>query len=237
MHVEYHKWYSHRLHRDMELMIFGHAGAPTIVFPTSYARFYEWKDFKMIDTISDKIDAGYLQLYCVDGIWSETWYNYSIHPNARMQRHNAWEQYMIHEVYPLIRLKNQNPFTILTGTSFGAFIAALFALKHPWHANKLVAMSGGYSTKGFFDGYYDDDVYFNSPLDFIPNLHDHHILERMRAIDIKLITSTWDIPICRETTKELSTKLWNKGVWNQCDVWNDAQHDWPDWRRMIRVYL
>lgn len=98
-------------------------------------------------------------------------------------------------------------------------------------------MSGGYSTKGFLDGYFDNDVYFNSPLDFVPNMHDHNMLERIRAIDIKLITSTWDIPICRETTKELSTKLWNKGIWNQCDVWNDAQHDWPDWRRMIRVYL
>jgi esterase/lipase superfamily enzyme len=221
----------------MELMIFGHHGAPVIVFPTSYARFYEWKDFKMIDAIGDKIDNGYLQLYCVDGIWAESWYNNWAHPNGRMHRHNQWEQYLIHEVYPLIRHKNQNPFTILAGTSFGAFIAMLFSLKHPWHVNKVLAMSGGYDAQEFLDGYHSDETYFNSPLEFVPNLHDHRILERIRGIDIKLVTSVWDIPVCRETTKALSTKLWNMGVWNQCDVWQDAQHDWPDWRRMICVYL
>ncbi len=237
MHTEYHKWFSPRLQRDMELLIFGHAGAPVLVFPTSYSRFYEWKDFQMIDTLADKIDAGYLQFYCIDSCSTESWYNTWAHPNWRMKRHNQWESYVMHEVYPLMRHKNPNTFTILTGTSFGAFLAVLFALKHPWYANKVVAMSGGYSTKSFFDGYYDEDVYFNSPLDFVPNLHDHNELERLRQIDYKLITSTWDIPTCYHTTRELSTKLWEKGIWNQCDVWEDAEHDWPAWRRMARVYL
>jgi esterase/lipase superfamily enzyme len=34
MNREYHRWYSHRLGRDMELLIFGHAGAKVLVFPT-----------------------------------------------------------------------------------------------------------------------------------------------------------------------------------------------------------
>ena len=35
MNREYHKWYSPRLGRDMELLVFGHAGLPVLVFPTS----------------------------------------------------------------------------------------------------------------------------------------------------------------------------------------------------------
>ena len=40
MKREYHKWYSERLGRDMELLVFGHDGLPAIVFPTSQGRFF-----------------------------------------------------------------------------------------------------------------------------------------------------------------------------------------------------
>ena len=48
MNREYHKWYSSRLGRDMELLVFGHAGLPVLVFPTSGGRFYEFEDRGMI---------------------------------------------------------------------------------------------------------------------------------------------------------------------------------------------
>ncbi len=48
MKREYHKWYSPALGRDMELLIYGHAGARVLVFPTSKGRFYEWEDRGML---------------------------------------------------------------------------------------------------------------------------------------------------------------------------------------------
>ena len=36
MNREYHKAYSQELHRDMEALVFGHAGTPLLVFPTSH---------------------------------------------------------------------------------------------------------------------------------------------------------------------------------------------------------
>jgi len=44
MHREYQHWYSPSLGREMELLIFGHAGARVLVFPTSMGRFFEWED-------------------------------------------------------------------------------------------------------------------------------------------------------------------------------------------------
>jgi esterase/lipase superfamily enzyme len=58
MNREYHKWYSSRLGRDMELLVFGHAGLPVMVFPTSGGRFYEFEDRGMIGALAGKIDAG-----------------------------------------------------------------------------------------------------------------------------------------------------------------------------------
>jgi len=58
MNREYHKGRSSRLAREMEILVFGHAGVPVLVFPTSGGRFYEFEDRGMIAAVAEKIDAG-----------------------------------------------------------------------------------------------------------------------------------------------------------------------------------
>ena len=60
MNREYHKAYSQELHRDMEALVFGHAGTPLMVFPTSQGRFFEYEDRGMIGALAAKIDSGEL---------------------------------------------------------------------------------------------------------------------------------------------------------------------------------
>lgn len=50
MNREYHRWYSHRLGRDMELLIFGHAGAKVLCFPTGDGRFYEYENLRLVES-------------------------------------------------------------------------------------------------------------------------------------------------------------------------------------------
>ena len=35
MHRDHHRWYSHRLGREMGINVYGHYGLPLVVFPTS----------------------------------------------------------------------------------------------------------------------------------------------------------------------------------------------------------
>ncbi len=58
---EYHKWFSPRLQRDMELLIFGHSGTPVLVFPTSMGRFFDYENRHMIDAVRGKYENGQLQ--------------------------------------------------------------------------------------------------------------------------------------------------------------------------------
>src|SRR6185503_17483733 len=105
MNREHHQWYSPSLNRDMELLVFGHAGARVLVFPTSKGRFYEWEDRGMMDTLSVQINNGWLQLYCVDSVDAESWYNYGVHPGARAYRHTQYDNYLYREVLPLTTSK------------------------------------------------------------------------------------------------------------------------------------
>ena len=103
MNREYHKWYSSRLDREMELLVFGHSGLPVLVFPTSGGRFFEFEDRNMISAVGDRVERGDLQFFCVDSVDMESWYNRNVPPRWKKAQHEQKEDNQIHEVVPLIR--------------------------------------------------------------------------------------------------------------------------------------
>lgn len=219
----------------MELLIFGHAGARVLVFPTSLGKFYEWEDRGMIAALGEHLERGWLQLFCVDSVDAESWYARWAHPGGRAWRHVQYENYLTNEVVPLMWRKNDNPFTITTGASFGAYHAANFAFRHPELIRRLIGMSGIYDIRGWTNGYHDDNIYFHNPVEYLPNEHDPFRLDRLRAMDIILVTGKDDPN--RGGTENLSGILWNRGIGNALRLWDGWAHDWPWWRDMIRLYI
>ena len=71
MKRQYHKWFSDRLGREMELLVFGHAGAKVLVFPTREGRFYDYENWGLVESLRHSIDGGHIRLCCVDGVDSE----------------------------------------------------------------------------------------------------------------------------------------------------------------------
>jgi esterase/lipase superfamily enzyme len=235
MNREYHRWYSPSLHRDMELLIFGHAGARVLVFPTSKGKFYEWEDRGMIGTLGEHLERGWLQLYCVDSVDAESWYNYGVHPGARGYRHAQYDGYLYNEVLPLMTIKNSTPFLITAGASFGAFHAMNFGLKHPDKVDRILAMSGIYDIRGFTDGYSDSNIYLNNPMQFIANEHDPHRISQLQHLDIIMATGRDDRLI--ESARAMSGVLWSKGIGNALREWDGWSHDWPYWQKMVTLYI
>jgi esterase/lipase superfamily enzyme len=74
------------------MLVFGNGGGlPLILFPTSFGRYYQNKDFGLVGSVSGYVDAGQVTVYCPDAIDLESFYNKSIHPADRMRTHNAYE--------------------------------------------------------------------------------------------------------------------------------------------------
>lgn len=235
MNREYHRWHSPSLNRDMEMLVFGHAGARVLVFPTSQGKFYEWEDRGMIRALGDHIHNGWLQVYCVDSIDSESWYCGWAHPSGRAYRHSQYDAYLFNEVLPFSERKNSNPFLITVGASFGGYHAMNFGLRHPSHVNRILAMSGLFDIRRFTDGYYDDNVYYNNPIDFIANEHQPERLELLRKLDIIIATGREDSLI--ESARALSAVLWAKGIGNALREWDGWAHDWQYWEKMLLLYI
>ena len=235
MNREYHRWYSSSLDRDMELLVFGHAGTRVLIFPTSQGRFFQWEDTGMVAELSEHLEKGWLQLFCVDSVDDESWYAKWKHPSERAKWHMRYDRYLLEEVLPFTRQHNTDPFLITIGTSFGAYHAVNFALRYPQLVDRTIGLSGLYDIKRFTEGYSDDNVYFNNPRDFIKNEHDPERLRALQHVDIILAIGKEDSS-CADN-EAFSSVLWEKNIGHALRLWDGWAHDWPWWKQMIRMYI
>jgi esterase/lipase superfamily enzyme len=243
MHIEYHCWRSRSLNREMELKVYGHWGKPYIVFPCSRGRFYDFEDMGMIAAISGFIEAGHIKLFTVDSVDASSWYNFDISPAQRNAVHEAYDRYIVEEVMPFVQAHCSNTARVMaTGCSMGAYHAVNFFLKHPDLFEGTIALSGLYrlDRKEFALSNADrPDVYFNSPLTYLPALVDPWFLDqyRQRTINVCVGQGDWEAE-AMEDTREMATQFRDKGIPAWIDFWGfDVNHDWPWWYRQMNHFL
>ena len=242
MDREYIKWYSPALQKDMELLVFGYGGAAIVFFPARLGRFYDYENWRVIESLRSKIEHGYIQVFCVDSVDCQSFYNYWNHPAQKVQREVQYEQYIIKEVVPLVRSRNPTGFMIAAGCSLGAYHALNMGLRNPGVFNKLVGMSGRYDLTvqiGHYDdllsGYWDENVYFNMPPQYVPNLNDITILDKLRKMAIVLAIGQNDVLL--ESNCILNSRLTEKGIKSYLHVWDEEAHRARFWRQMVNNYL
>lgn len=241
MKVEYHSFYSHHLGKDMPFKVYGHAGKPLLVFPSSGGRFYEYEDFLMVEACRDFIDRGKVRLYTVDSVDYESWLNEGAPQGDRARRHQAYDRYITDEFLPFLRSHaNWQGRIGTTGCSMGGYHSANFFFRHPDLFDLVIALSGIYDARFFLkEDVRDLDVYYNSPVDYLRNLVDPLYLDAFRASDIIICTGqgAWEEDTIRDT-RILEAILKDKEVPAWVDYWgHDVDHDWPWWQKQIKYFL
>ena len=238
---EYQKWFSPSLNRHMEMLIFGHAGKPVLFFPTRSARFYDLENWKIIGAMSEKIASGQIQVFCVDSVDMESFYS-NIPPHQRILRHMQYERYLIKEVIPFIRKRNKSREITVAGCSLGGYHAMNLGLKHPTVFDKIVAMSARYDLTqalpyfaDLFDGYYDENIYYNMPNHFVPQIDDKKLVGQLKNIDITIVIGRDDAFL--SDNQKLSASLQNIGVPHKLYIWEEEAHRPRYWRQMVNLYL
>lgn len=242
MRREYFAWWSQRLQRSMELLVFGHAGARVLVFPTRGGRFYDYENWGLAASLRGSIEAGNLQLYCVDSVDRESLYAFHRTPWDRITRHTQYEAYILDEVVPLSARLNPSPTLIAHGCSLGAYHAVNLAFRHPDRFQKVVALSGRYDLtapvghyRDLFDGYYNETIYFNTPCHFVPHLAEPRLLVALQRMEITLVVGEQDVFL--SNNQRLSHVLWDKGVHHGLHLWAGEAHSAAAWRQMLHHYL
>jgi esterase/lipase superfamily enzyme len=239
MLVEHHGWHSPCLGQEMGIQVYGHYGAPLLVFPTSGGDEHEYAGQGMIAALAHHIDAGRVKFFCVNSVNNDSWYNKQAHPRHRSYRQALYDAYIASEVVPFIYDHCRTPGLPITttGTSFGAYHAANSLFKHPDLFRRCLALSGVYDLRRFMDGDYDDNFYFNNPVDYLASLSDPWYLQQLSQDDIHLVTGSGPFEDSGPTYR-LSEVLRGRGINHSLDDWGaEGGHDWPFWKRQMNEYI
>ncbi|GAB4398265.1 MAG: alpha/beta hydrolase-fold protein [Anaerolineales bacterium] len=241
MQIEYHQWHSPSLGHNMELKVYGWHGKPLLVFPAQAGRFYDFENFGMIEAISWFIESGKIKVFAVDSIDSQSWANWHAHPADRARRHEDYDRYITQEVAPFIHQHcgGSPQKVITTGCSMGGYHAGNFFFRHPDIFDGMICLSGLFQLKMFVGEYMDENIYFNSPLAYLPHLNDDWYLSQYRQSQIIICTGqgAWEDEM-RADAHTMKAVLDAKDIPAWVDFWGyDVNHDWPWWRKQLPYFL
>lgn len=247
MKKEWFKEYSECLNRDMEFMVYGHAGQPILVFPSQDGRYFDFENNGMVHSVEHLIDQGRIQLFCCDSIDPESWSGKGLDPRHRTYMMEQWYYYVVNELVPRIFEINSygngggyadGIFT--TGCSMGATHAANFMFRRPDIFKGTIALSGYYDSDLFFDDYHDEILYRNSPIQYLHGMsYDHPYVDMYRHCKIVLCCGqgAWEDDMIRSTIR-MKELLEFKDIPAWIDLWGyDVNHDWPWWRVQFPYFV
>jgi len=232
-------WFSPNLQMEMPLVSYGHAGQTLLMLPTAAADYLEYERFYLVDAIKPFIDAGRIRAYSINSVNRYSLLNAQMPPHLKAELLTRYDRYIVDEVLPLIRNDaGQDARPLTTGASLGAFLAANEYFKHPDLLRGVIAMSGSYDIRSYLNGFYDDNVYFNNPVDYLSNLNDDYYLPILRHADAIYVVSGQGAYEDPSRSRQLSEILASKGIPHALDLWgHDVDHDWPWWRKMLAHFL
>jgi esterase/lipase superfamily enzyme len=231
MKEEYRQWHSANLNQDFNMLVFGHGGMPLILFPTSQGRYYQQKDSGMLEAARWFVDQGKVKIYCPDSIDQQSWYNTSIPPAARAYNHACYDKMVLEEIVLPAQQETGIHRIATAGCSFGGYHALNFAFRHPETVSYVYSMSGIFDISRFTHPGYDDNVYFNNPMDYIAKDNDPHLWK------MGIVLGCGEIDVSLEDNREMSALLGEKQIPHWLDIRAHGVHDWPLWREMFPQYL
>lgn len=230
-----YSWYSPALGKEMPIAIYGHYGPGLLMLPSAGADYLEYERFQLIDAVHPVFESGKMKGFSINSINSESWLNNQLDPRQKAIRHQQYNQYITEEVVPFIRqnMGGEAPL-YTTGVSLGAFHALNSLLRRPDLFDGSIAMSGVYDLKAYTKGYYDEDVYFNSPMDYMKNLGDGQHLDQLREKEKIYLLSGKGSYEAPDASWQMGQVLGSKGISNFVELWGEEWgHDWPTWRAML----
>jgi esterase/lipase superfamily enzyme len=220
---------------------YGHWGRPVLAFAAEGGSAYDFADRGMVDAVGGLIADGRIKLYCVDSDDHASWSATDLPLEERARRYGGYEAWILDRVLPIVHAETGGD-VIAVGVSLGAFHALNFALKHADAFPLAICLSGNYDPSSWHGwGERGEAVYFNNPIDYVPNLHGDHLDWLRSRLSVLLVCGQgqWeDTTGALASTRHMAGLLGDKGIAVELDLWgHDVPHDWPSWRAQLAHHL
>ncbi|GAA6525945.1 alpha/beta hydrolase-fold protein [Intrasporangium sp. DVR] len=231
------RWHSDRLGTDLTVARWGTYGVPVLVFPSAGGDAEEVERFQLVEHLSPLIESGRAKVYSCDSVAGKAMLERRGTPDQQLALFNAFHQAVAEEVIPAIHSDSGGPLpVVVAGASIGAFNSLAMICRYPHLVDSAVCMSGTYAIEKFIGGRFTDDLYFSSPLHFLPGL-EGPALDTLRRRMVILASGSGQWEDVGESWA-VARVLGAKGIPNRVDDWGpEYRHDWPTWWEMLPMYL
>ncbi|ANM28458.1 hypothetical protein ABI59_00675 [Acidobacteria bacterium Mor1] len=221
----------------MPLVHYGSSGDPWIYVPTSGGDEQEFARYGMPEICRPWIEAGKMHLVSIDGCGPRTLFSDTLPPRERIAGYAAFERYASEELLPWMRERTGRERIGLIGASYGGYVVANLLFKYPEQVRIAFGMGGVYGLWHRLHGHHDDDVYFHTPLEYLPRLEDPAILERIRGTGGIVLYGARDDGWL-ESTERMAEVVAEKGIPHRVDIWGSpADHHERWWRQQLHKFL
>ena len=233
--------HSKSLGKDMNVLVYGNAGWPMIVFQPEGMMSNSFEDNGLLESVSDFIDAGTIQVFSIDSVDADGWSARGGDNEVRSSVIESYYNFVCNEVVPLVAEHNNSGRRPLTaGCSMGATHAMIAVLRRPDLFQGCIALSGGYDASYFFGDWMNEKLYLNSPVSFLPNTPENHpYLDLYRKRQFAVCTGQGEGEeesirtqrLLEQDFRDLDVDAW-------FDYWGaDVNHDWYWWKKQLRYFL
>ena len=234
-------WFSDRVGRNMRIKIYGHYGPAFIAFPCQNGDADDFYINGMIDALSWFIENGKIKLFCIDSNDDETVSSTSRDKGYAGYKLEMYHQYLINEVLPFI-YDNMGGYNepYLIGCSMGASYAVTNFLRRPELFAGFIALSGKYDFSSFFGGYMDENIYNNSPNDFLRGMpcdHPYIDLYNQKTMIVVIGKGRFEY-LVSESNYVLADICKEKGINMDFNFWDEnSVHDWESWHYQMPYFI
>ena len=99
-----------------------------------------------------------------------------------------------------------------------------FRPRHPDLVAAIFSLAAKFDIRDQMDGVYNDDVYFNNPVDYLPDLEDPWLWKS------QIFLGSAEYDMCLDASYNLAHVLGTKQVPHMLQVKPNDKHDWPCWK-------
>lgn len=230
---------SELLNRETEIHVYGHYGLSVLLFPSISDKIIENEEKGIIDSILPFIKNGKIKVFAIEGILNSSWLDKNIDPKSSSDRLYEYNEFINQEVIPFIYDRCGGPAPLITcGAANGGYLAANTYFRRPDVFLGTVAVDARYDIRDYTKVYFDQNCYFNSPVDYIPNMDDDYWLTYLKSRKHVYLVSGKGNSCNPASTEIVSQILNNKAIKHTMDLWSEEYNlDHNSWRKIIPHYF